>query len=70
MLNTYKIRCHYQSATRVVVKLHKFFPSCSFIKEVKLENGMRELTFECPSIIATQEIFDYINTTYSKEGNK
>lgn len=67
MKNIYKVRCHYNSATRVVVKLHKFFPSCSFIKEVKLDDGIRELTFECPSIIATQAIFDYINDKYSKE---
>ena len=67
MIKTYKIQCHYNSATRVVVKLYKFFPTCSFIREDKLENGLRELTFECPSIIATQAIFDYINTTYSKE---
>ena len=67
MLKTYKIQCHYNSATRVVVKLYKFFPTCSFIGEDTLPNGMRELTFECPSIIATQAIFDYINTLYSKE---
>ncbi len=67
MLNTYKVRCHYNSATRVVVKLYKFFPACSFIREDKLANGIRELTFECPSVIATQAIFDYINDKYSKE---
>ena len=67
MLKTYKIQCHYQSATRVVVKLYKFFPTCSFMREDKLSDGIRELTFECPSIIATQEIFDYINDKYSKE---
>ena len=67
MLKIYKIRCHYNSATRVVVKLHKFFPTCSFIREDKLANGIRELTFECPGVIATQAIFDYINDKYSKE---
>ena len=67
MIKTYTVRCHYNSATRVVVKLHKFFPSCSFIKEVKLEDGIRELTFECPSAIDTQALLDCINTTYSKE---
>ena len=67
MIKTYKVKCHYNSATRVVVKLHKFFPTCSFIREDKLPDGIRELTFECPSIIATQAIFDYINDKYSKE---
>lgn len=67
MLKIYKVRCHYNSATRVVVKLYKFFPTCSFVREDKLPDGIRELTFECPSIIVTQEIFDYINDKYSKE---
>ena len=67
MIKTYTVRCHYNSATRVVVKLHKFFPTCSFIREDKLPDGIRALTFECPSIIATQAIFDYITDKYSKE---
>jgi hypothetical protein len=67
MLKIYKVRCHYNSATRVVVKLYKFFPTCSFVREDKLPHGIRELTFECSSIIATQEIFDYINDKYSQE---
>ena len=67
MIKTYTVRCHYNSATRVVVKLYKFFPTCSFVREDKLPDGIRELTFECHSIIATQAIFDYINDKYSKE---
>ena len=67
MKNIYTVRCHYNSATHIVVKLYKFFPTCSFVREDKLPNGMRELTFECPSVIATQAIFDYINDKYSRE---
>lgn len=67
MIKTYKVRCHYNSATRVVATLYKFFPACSFIREDKLSNGIRELTFECSNVITTQAIFDYINDKYSKE---
>lgn len=41
MIKTYKVRCHYNSATRVVSTLYKFFPMCSFMRLVSDENRSR-----------------------------